>query len=172
MLRTSSECQCREYCWIRTQAEICESWITGRGKGNHPAAEGLDDLGAPSSLEDAVLEYRICCPQTDEDGGSKGGWFFFTGRGYPVCRLGRHDRILLYTGTARLAGGHALEKNGEGRCISQTLETLAAECVRSLEYQMRLGVKSASSPLQVARQRAPTRTLLMEEITGRLVLGN
>ena len=61
-----------------------------------------------------------------------------------------------------------------GRGTPQTLEMLVQlrNVFRCLQYQMRLGVKSASLDLQIAKQRVSARTLLTGNITVRLVLGN
>ena len=51
----------------------------GRGEGNSGATQGFDELGAPSALQDAVLEDGVCGAKTDKDGGSQRRGFLFTG---------------------------------------------------------------------------------------------
>ena len=55
MLRARSERESGEYCWIGTQAKVGESRVAGSGEGDDAAAEGADELGAPSALQDGVL---------------------------------------------------------------------------------------------------------------------
>ena len=69
-----------------------EGRVTGRGEGNNGAPQGLDELRAPSTPQDAVLEDGVCCAETDKNRGSQWRGFLFTGLETKVFRLGRHNR--------------------------------------------------------------------------------
>lgn len=152
MLRASPQCQCGEYCWIRTQAKVGESRVAGRGEGNNAAAEGLDELGAPSALQDAILEDSVCCAETDKDGGSERGGFLFTGLIVPVFGFARHDQepfvqrakfVILASGSGR----QEIEEGGYLNHWSSSSEEDGYLRVRfvGLNYIRKFGISNESA---------------------------